>query len=216
MRWLQSCTALNRPEYSFEPLLNHISSLMEGEKVFLVLFPRKPRGLKSLSPGTAPAGCPPSSWPAPLLLSLLLSFFHMHPCPKQTPQGSPPRSLEFLGNLTYAFVLGRNMCWAVSFQRWREGRWLSLPFSTGLNPACNKTLGKGAISQPPCVWVGGVWEGICREMAIFPQISCRMGATVRTRTPAARFSWELCVENKFNYQHLVALIVWASDIGGSQ
>lgn len=110
-------TGLNTQFPTFEPLLNHISCLKEGEKVSLVLFPRKARVLKSLSPGTAPAGCPPSSRPVPSPISAAqpaLSFFHMHPCPKQTPQGSPPRSLEFLGNLTYAFVLGRNMCWTVS------------------------------------------------------------------------------------------------------
>lgn len=50
---VQFLTGMNSQLPTFEPLLHHISSLMEGEKVSLVLFPRKARGLKFLSPGSS-------------------------------------------------------------------------------------------------------------------------------------------------------------------
>lgn len=123
------------------------------------MFPRL--GLKSLSlPRLLSKLCQHSSCrlctsPPVCLWSFLsaaqstLSPFHRHPCPKQTLQGSPPRSLKFLSNLTFAFVLGET-CAELS-PAGREGRWLNLPFATGLNPTCSKRLSEDASTSHPHV-----------------------------------------------------------------
>lgn len=151
-----------------------------------------------LHPGTAPAGCPPSSRPVPSSVCSV-SFPHAS-LPKTNSARLPTQIFGIPGQPYICLCFGQEHVLNCLLQRCRrEGRWLNLPFSTGLNPACNKTRSKGAVSQPPlCVCVCGVWEGICGEMAIFPQISCWRGATIRTGTPAAQFICELCVGKRFN------------------
>lgn len=160
---IQLWTGLNTTLLTFEPLLNHFSSLLEGEKVSLVLFPRKARGQKSLSP----AGCPPSSRAPSLLLSLL--FFPHASLPKTNSTRLPTQIFGIPGQPYICLCFGQEHVLNCLLQHWRKGRWLNLPFSTGLNPACNTTLGKGAISQLPLCVCGVCGKEFAEKWPSFPK-----------------------------------------------
>lgn len=109
-----------------------------------------------LHPGTAPAGCPPSS--RPVLSSVCSVSFPHASLPKTNSARLPTQIFGIPGQPYICLCFGQEHVLNCLLQRCRrEGRWLNLPFSTGLNPACNKTRSKGAVSQPPlrvCVVCG--------------------------------------------------------------
>lgn len=138
--------------------------------------------------------------PGLLLCCSACSVFFPHASlPKTNSTRLPTQIFGIPGQPYICLCFGQEHVLSCLLQCRREGRWLSLHhFQQGLTQPGTKPWVKVQFHNPLWVCVGGVWGGICREMAIFPQISCWRGATVRTRTPAARFSWELCVGKRFN------------------
>lgn len=125
--WIYGCPLLNRYRIMYPDSLN-------GRRIPCLRsqgLSSKPWGwnpLRQAPPKAVHHGsCRLPTSPPSLLLSSASaaqsapSLFRRHPCPKQTQQGSPPRSFKFLGNLMVAFVLGRNMCWTVSYSSEDKG-----------------------------------------------------------------------------------------------
>lgn len=200
LRQLQLCTALNRPEFTAAHLWTTAKSLFlshgRGEGF---LGPAAQESSGTEIPLSRHSSCRlPTFLPAcpepHLCCSACSAFFPHASLPKTNSARFPTQIFGIPGQPYICLCFGQEHVLNCLLQRcWREGRWLNLPFSSGLNSACNKTLGEGAISQPPvCVCVCSVGRNLQRN-GHFPQISWWRGATIGTRS-----SWELCVGKRFN------------------
>lgn len=144
---------------------------------------------------TAPADCPPllpaCFWAPTLPLCL---FSTCIPAQNKLNKAPHPDLLNSWATLRLSLFWARTCAELSPVAQKRRVVVKNLPFSTRLNPTYNKTLSKDVTTSQPhvCACACAVrGKEFAEEMAIFPWISSWRGATIRTRTQAVPFLWEL-------------------------